>query len=245
MSKIPNKAVLFTAYDRIGYLARTLDSWRNVRGLEDWYFYASVDPSQHSQAIVDLFAQFTRDTGLSFHSTHLNDRKLGVLHHPWRGFEDLFNNGMEFVVRVEDDLPVSDDFLEYMDWSRKEFQDNEDIAAVIGYQSDFQGDEGAVLIQEGFSPWNWGIWKDRWDYYIRDTWDHDYTTYNGQPGHQSGFDWNLNTRVLPERGKSCVYPAQSRVQNIGEHGTHARASDFPQSASFHEHYGPVEYRLVK
>ncbi len=244
MSQLPSKAIAFTAYNRPGYLAAVLESWRNVRGLEDWYIYASVDPSPQTEAVVNLFAQFFRDEGLSLITTVVNDRKLGVLHHPWRSFEHLFNHGMDFVLRVEDDLKVSDDILEYFSWASEEFKGNEDIAAVIGYNPIFEGDEGAVLIRDKFDPWNWGTWKDRWDTYIRDTWDHDYSTYNGQPGNQAGWDWNLDTRVLPAKGKSCVFPAQSRVQNIGQSGTHAQPSDFPQSLSFHETYGEQTYRLV-
>lgn len=220
-----------------------LESWKNVRGKDEWLFYFSVDPSGQANAIIDLFTQFANEANIEFAQIHVNDRKLGVLHHPWRGFEDLFNAGMDFVFRVEDDLIVSDDILEYADWARIEFQEDHDIAAVIAYNPVFEGDEGAVLVKDTFDPWNWGTWKNRWDFYIKDTWDHDYSTYNGHPGNEAGWDWNLNTRVLPHLGKSCAFPAQSRVQNIGAVGTHANG-EMPQSLSFHEVYGLQEYRQV-
>lgn len=243
MNQLPSKAVAFTAYNRVGYLARVLNSWKTVRGLDDWFFYFSVDPSPRSDAIVNLFTQFAHDMGLSKYQIVVNDRKKGVLHHPWVVFDHLFSNGFDFVVRVEDDLLVSDDFLEYMEWSRTEFRDEKDIAAVVGYISDVNGGTNEVIIRPKFSPWNWGIWKDRWETYIRDTWDHDYSTFNGRPGLQSGWDWNLDTRVLPSLGKSCVYPAHSRVQNIGQMGTHAIPQNFPQSTSFREVFGEKKYLL--
>lgn len=237
------KAVVFTAYNRIGYLTKVLDSWRNVRGIRDWVFYASIDPSPHTNEVVDLFAQFFRDTGTSLGLTNVNKERLGVLHHPWVALDHVFSHGNDFAVRVEDDLMVSDDFLEYMDYARQEFEDDKDIAAVIGYTNGPDGDESEVWIRPEYGPWNWGTWKDRWDEYIGPTWDHDYSTYNGTPGNQSGWDWNLNTRVLPSLGKSCVFPGHSRVQNIGAQGTHAQPANFPQSPSYREHFGEQKYHL--
>lgn len=245
MSAIPTKAIAFTAYNRVGYLARVLESWSNVRGMEDWFFYFSIDPSNKSDIIANMFSQFIVDHKLPYAQVVVNPHKYGVLHHPWVAFENLFSSGSEFVMRVEDDLLVSDDFLEYTDWARHTFQLHDEVAAVVGYVDDYYGSESDVFVQPKFSPWNWGTWKDRWDFIIRDTWDHDYSTYNGRPGFQAGWDWNLDTRVFPARGKSCVYPAQSRVQNIGQTGTHAMPSDFPQSRSYKPAFGEVDYTLVR
>jgi len=192
-----SKAIAFTAYNRVGYLANVLETWRGVKGLQDWYFYASVEPSPQQDAIVNLFTQFYRDMGMSNCQIAVNKRKQGVLHHPWVVIDQLFNDGSDFVVRVEDDLTVADDFLLYMEWASEQFQDKKDIAAVIGYTKDFQGTEDEVIIRPEFSPLNWGTWRDRWDTVIRDTWDHDYSTFNGKPGNECV---PLNTEILTKRG---------------------------------------------
>src|SRR5690606_27286940 len=124
-----------------------------------------------------------------------------------------------------------------------EFKDQEDVAAVLSWAAAHRGGPAEAFKAGGFNPLNWGTWKDRWEFYIRDTWDHDYSTNNGRPGYQAGWDWNLNTRVLPSREKVCVWPGTSRVQNIGQHGTHADPNDYPVSTSFQPIYGIQDYIL--
>lgn len=237
------KAIAFTAYNRVDYLDRVLDSWRKVRGLSDWHLFASIDPSPQSAEVANRFTQFIRDTHIGDAVVLIQPEHQGVLHHPWVAFESLFGAGCDFVLRVEDDLVVSDDILEYFTWAAETFQPDPSVAAVVGYATGPGEDPAKARQLPSFSPWNWGTWKDRWAQYIGPTWDHDYSTFNGSPGNQSGWDWNLNTRVLPSLSKSCVFPEMSRVQNIGQRGTHAQPHDFPQSPSFRESFGTVNYSL--
>jgi len=63
----------------------------------------------------------------------------------------------------------------------------------------------------------------------------------------SGYDWNIHSRVLPRHKMTCVVPDASRSQNIGQfEGWASRPEHFPvmQAASFRSERGLVEYRLV-
>ena len=237
---LDTKALFFTAYDRPEYLKTTLESWRNVRGFYDWPVYAMIEPSPRSQECADIFLELEHpNLQLS-----TNPRVYGVLHHPWVGFKRLFDR-YNFVVRAEDDLIVSEDILEYFDWAQKHYRGSEDVAAVIGFTRE-DGPDDEVHKLPKFDPWIWGTWRNRWKGFMEETWDHDYSTNNGQPGVQAGWDWNLDTRLYPALGLKSIFPASSRVQNIGAYGTHAMPQDFAGSLSpsFRLDRAPVAYEEV-
>lgn len=231
------KALFITAADRDAYFRETMESWKNVRGFSDWPVYIRLEPTGGLQSHIEII----EGLGLDNVQWQINPRVYGVLHHPWVGFEELFALEYDFVVRGEDDLPVADDILEYFDWAAEEYKDDKDIAIVLSFTGTGEGDPSLVRRTSGFNPWVWGTWKDRWEEFIGPTWDHDYSTYNGTPGNQSGWDWNLNTRILPQMGKSTVVPVVSRVQNIGVWGVHGTPANHFSVPNFNYHIDPVEY----
>src|SRR6187431_641872 len=206
------KALFITAYDRPNYFRETLKSWKDVRGFYDWDVVFRFEPTPFTAEMVAAVEELEHPKV----KIVINPQIYGVLRHPWIGFDELFRN-YDFVVRGEDDLPVSSDILEYFEWAAEEYRGDKEVACVIGY-SKVEGPEDEVFRETSFSPWVWGTWVDRWESIIRDTWDHDYST--GQ-GYNAGWDWNLDIRIFPQYGLKSVYPRASRVQNIGMIGTHA------------------------
>ena len=89
----------------------------------------------------------------------------------------------------------------------------------------------------------WGTWRDRWEQVIRPRWDLECDS--GGPA-DSGWDWNIATRIIPQGGYVCAVPDASRSQNIGRYGGWAAdPADFPntQAASFRAERAEVTYRL--
>lgn len=238
------KAVVLTAYNRVGYLNTVLDSWFLVEDQESWDFIVSIDLSPVSSEILASVRKFKDRTNFRTFQVIQQTKKLGVLEHPYRVIDDLFRKSeFDFVVRVEDDLIVSTDFLLFMNWAMLEFSEDKEIATVYGYSKHESSDVSGVRVVPDYCPLNWGTWRDRWIEYIGPTWDHDYSSFNGFPGNQSGWDWNLNTRVLPRMGKMSAFPTMSRVQNIGRVGTHATPDDFPEAPSFQDAYKNSDYQV--
>jgi len=227
------KFLFITAANRPSYFRETMNSWRKARGFYDWNVVVRLEPSEFVEEHLAICKELEHDKL----TVLVNPQVYGVLHHPWVGFNDLFKNGyIDFVVRAEDDLVVADDVLEFFDWAAERYASDSDVAAVVAYSREESTRPELVRRSEKFSPWVWGTWQDRWNQFIRDTWDHDYTTYNGAPGNQAGWDWNLDTRVLPSLHKHVISPAMSRVQNIGVWGVHGRPENFEQSSSFSPHF---------
>lgn len=240
------KAVIFTAMDRTYYLEETLKSWSRARGKEGWDFIFSVDASPASVRAVSIIEAYTSSwPSWCKIEIRVQPRNLGVLEHPYQLFHEAFQT-YDYVVRAEDDLIVSDDILEYFTWACETFADDTDVATVIGY-SDIDFPQGTSMVGKvfGFGPWVFGTWKDRWDQYIGPTWDRDYSTFNGFKGHEAGWDWNLNTRILPKEGKVNIIPDYSRVHNIGVTGTHAQSIEYISSSTFRPTYAPNKiFKLV-
>lgn len=232
------RAMFLTVFDRPEYLIETLASWQKVRGFKDWPLFVRIEPSNRQDEILGILAELEHP---DLH-VNINPTIYGVLHHPWVAFEELFHR-YDFVVRLEDDLIVSEDILEYFEWASTVYESHPRVAAVIGYTKE-EGPDDGVILRPDFSPWVWGTWRDRWNKLIGPTWDHDYSTYNGHPGNQSGWDWNLNTRIFPDYGLVAAFPTSSRVQNIGVFGVHGTLENFDTSPSFRPHREPVEYKEV-
>jgi hypothetical protein len=236
-------AIFITAFDRPHLLDRTLESWDSVRGIKDWAFVFRIEPSHHTEENKRLVREFVSRNELPYHEMIVNPHVHGVLHHPWVGFTELFRD-FNFVVRSEDDLCVSDDILEYLTWAELTFRARPEVATIHAYTDADGHSPSAVNVLPEFNPWVWGTWRDRWNDVIGPTWDHDYSTFNGSPGNQSGWDWNLNTRIFPARGLHGVVPRMSRVDNIGVQGTHSTPENFRTAPSFRPTFGVHDYQEV-
>lgn len=236
------KAVFLTAFNRLPYLQEVLHSWEHVRGLKDWHFVAMIEPSPLAQQIKEEFEEFVARAGLTDFEIHINPQVYGVLHHPWVGFERLLKD-YEFVVRAEDDLIVSEDILEYFNWAAPEFMSDTSVATIHAFSlTDGASNEATVVGH--FSPLVWGTWRDRWVDVIGPSWDHDYSTFNGTPGNQSGWDWNLNSRIFPQFNLHAVEPTISRVNNIGIWGVHGTPDNFEPAPHFSGDQPPVQWRAA-
>ena len=224
------KAVFITAMDRVDYFAETLQTWESVRGIEDWHVLVRIEPSP----VQDKIAQLAKESSMN---VHINPEVYGVLPHPWLGFERLFEEGYDFVVRAEDDLLVSDDILEYFDAMAENYKDRQDVVVVLAFNPVASDDSDSTVRLDGeFNPWVWGTWSDRWQNVLRTNWDFAYSTYNGWPGNEAGWDWNFKTRVFPAHGLKCVQPSHSLVQNIGVWGVHGSPDNFQPAESWEQHH---------
>ncbi len=236
-------ALLLTAFDRPAYLRPVLDSWSRVRGLRRWHLRFAVEPSAVSAEVVALLHAFVARTGHPDAEVVVNPRRLGVLENPYVHLDALFAAGHPFVVRAEDDLLVGDDVLELFEHAAAGYADDARVATVHAFSRAPAGGRADALVRVAeFCPWVFGTWRDRWTSVVGPTWDRDYSTWNGSPGFETGFDWNLNTRVFPAHGLVSVSPEVSRVQNIGAVGVHGTPELLETAPTFAPHRPVQAYR---
>jgi hypothetical protein len=218
-----NRELVFTAFNRPGYLQETIASWNEARRLDQWNAKFFIEPSP-LQVHTTTAANELRTTV----SVQINETRQGVLVNPWNAINDAFSRDVDFVVLAEDDVLVSSDVLEYFEWASETFARDTSILVVNSFSTVGGSQENKTFVDDVFSPLVWGMWRGSWESYLRDTWDKDYSS--GKPdGSEAGWDWNIN-RILKANSMKVLKPVQSRSDHIGEFGgTHMTPDLFDSS----------------
>ena len=229
------------------YLRRTLASWAQVDGVHELRAITiALEPSDREDEMMAVVDQARDEYDLPL-LVWGNEERLGVLVNPVESGSRIlnFDRDAKFLIAMDEDMLLSDDLLRYFEWAATRFEDDPTVFGVCAHTAEnarADADPELVQLLPRFRTWVWGTWRDRWFDVAVPTWDRDYSS-----GNPSGYDWNLDLRVIPERGLRCVFPAASRSQDIGQfEGVHASPADFHrfQDPSFRRARGKVEYRLV-
>lgn len=247
--------VVSTACKRPYYWRETVESWVNARGVEQIRgFHVALGRSDRQDEMVAAVAALKDKTTVTVQPDPV--AKMGMHRAIGEAGRHVFAElGAPFVVFGEEDVVVSDDILEYFAWAATEFKDDQNVAAVCAHSVGGQGwdkhepaqdadaDQWQVRLLPYFNAWCWGTWADRWPMFEKD-WDWDCTS--GSKGYDSGWDWNIATRIVPNNGKVCVVPDASRSQNIGElegWASNPWSFSFSQAQSFRPHRNPGRYLI--
>lgn len=194
------------------YLRRALDSWAQVRGIANVQLVFCIEPAH-----TFPFGEFTGWAMRIFREplVRQNTEQLGCLRNTRQAFSTAFAAGARLAVLAEEDLVVSADVLEYLNWAMGEYEQDPEIAAVCAHARESKSrDEEAVVRVPWFNPLVCGTWKDRWENVIEPSWG---AWDEGVEGNQA---WDNNLRiVLRQAGYKCVFPAMSRVLHVGETST--------------------------
>ena len=160
------------------------------------------------------------------------------------GCADSIIRGISYVLErhpsaiiVEDDLITSPNFLDYMNQCLRKYESNRKVYSVAGYTFPFERPAGYQFdsyFVPRHSPWGWATWSDRWqaiDWTIADYDKFSKDSLRQKAFMQGGSDlvgmlrsqmegkidaWDI--RFCYNRFKAnalTVYPAVSKVQNIG------------------------------
>src|SRR6266566_1919850 len=205
-------SVVFTAYQRPHYLKETLDSWAHVRGISSISMSIFIEPSD----LQDDMIQVVHESKLSL-DVVLNKERLGVLVNAWRALNfAFFQTDADFTILAEEDVIVSSDTLEYFQYQIDHYSCH-DALGVCAYSGRDKGDTDKTHLSFDFSVLLWGTWYDNWIDCIKDNWDKDYSTNNGTPGVEAGWDWHL-ARLSKKFNRPFIHPEVSRSKHIGEFG---------------------------
>lgn len=235
-----NRELVFTGFNRPGYLRESIASWNQCDGILDWDAWFLLEPSNVQDQMI---AEFRNLEAASINGV-VNDHRLGVLRNPYTALKSSFDAGSEFTVLAEDDIVVSSDTLNYFEWAMREYEDDKSVLAVLAFSRnnlhDSPEDRSSVARTKVFCPLVWGTWHDRWRDLVGPNWDLDYTSGNPD-GSEAGWDWNM-MRVAVREDKDFIYPAWSRSNHIGLYGgTHTSPASFPESqAETFEQFRPSD-----
>lgn len=215
--------IAFTVHDRPRYLAETLESWSQVRGISKAMLVFRCEPGCDEAVAMCKSVEFAPRMVIR------NESRLGVLANPAAAFEDAFDLGQRlsspaarFAILAEEDMVVSPDVLEYFTWAQR-YSGDPSVLGVTTYQHDEQpgglsGAGPADWTDDGqWHFWVWGTWRDRWQNLLRDSWDTTYAENGGGPL-QRGWDWGIRNRLVIGKGMKMIAPSLCRSQHTGRYG---------------------------
>ena len=225
------KVVTMTAYNRPEFLSQVVTSIMEARNASDYRYVISVDASDKFDANIKAL-----DKLYLCKEIIVNEPKLGCSSNTGHALRRGFNRGADFVIHIEDDCIISPDFFLYMEWANKTFAQSAHVDYVSGWQRTVAGALNDVVFRNHFTPWGFGTWRRVFEQ-VWPEWDHGYV--------HNGWDWNLR-RLLNHNLE--VYPAISRVQNIGTYGVHVPSPEFhaaeQQALVVSENREDLEWNIV-
>ena len=259
MPDLSGTAVMLTAWRRPHYLRPVLESWAAADGIGDVEcLMIALGRTDRYEQQLDLIEEMRPKFGCPLVVAEQSERAHAAPGPPTaiaEAITALFADpAIDFVVAGEEDVAVSSDVLAYMAWARGKFAGDPSVLIACAHNQSGSGwddpaaddtaaDQRDVRLVPYFSPWVWGTWRDRWQQVLEPAWDWDVTS--GGPV-TSGYDWNIQLRIIPSGPFTCVVPDAARSQNIGQFGgIYAHPSKFAgtQARSFRRRRDPG-YELV-
>jgi hypothetical protein len=206
------RALSILTHRRPEYLEQTLEALERCHGIEDWHVTLVLDEPDDST--LRLATRFTLDHGASMFivispttepysriSEHTKFALTASFAHP----------SISFAAHLEEDCVPAQDFLEYMTWADTTYRADKNVFTACAWwgsddlvRANIKNFSHDTLLHPHFTPWGWGIWKDRWEE-LKPRWSNEF------------WDRRLNEEVRGDR--YSVFPKISRTKNIGLVGT--------------------------
>jgi len=195
--------ITVSAYNRPAYLEQTLAALRACEGIDACGVAVLLDPSDETAGCAGVATRYGFDSFTYSHRVGCNNAIRYALAY---GFEQM---GSEFHLHLEDDTVPTRDALRWFAWARDAYRDHARIMNVSGYQRISNGRPHECGARRWFTPWGWGVWRDRWQGLTAGWVENDATS------------WDVVVNHILRAGRHEVFPTVSRIQNIGaERGTH-------------------------
>ena len=146
---------------------------------------------------------------------------LGCAENIYRGIDRILKT-YDSIIILEDDIIVSDNFIEYMLKGLEFYKDKQDIGSLTGYTL-IKNKE--IYASKRGCAWGWATWKDRWESFNRnieplDNWGDDILPIldRALKGTVDTWDAQFSLYHLVNNLK-CIHPPESLVKNIGCDGS--------------------------
>ena len=216
--------IAISAYNRPEYSRRSLAAIIGAKGFspEKYSIYCSIDCDANGEINPEVYNVYASYKGpLTLEKAPI---KLGCNYNVKAALELAWEDNPDFVLMIEDDIIISDDALEYIEWAAERYKQDTSVRTIGLWGHNNQpslplssNDYGKAMRQNYFTCWGWGTWKDRWEEMLAK-----WTT--GDDSHDTSWDVIVSSH-LGERVE--ILPAISRAYNCGEYGGTHRGRAWP------------------
>lgn len=190
--------ITVSGYNRPLYLRQTLAALRRCDGIADCRVVVLLDPCDETERCEAIAGRYDFESLVHPEHRGCNRAIRAALAY---GFDVM---GSEFHIHFEDDTVPTRDALRWFAWARDEYRDQARIMNISGYQRLSNGRIDECGARKWFTPWGWGLWRDRWPE-LAAGWNENDTVVS----------WDHTVTHVLRAGRSEVFPAVSRIQNIG------------------------------
>lgn len=165
--------VSIVAFDRPVYLKQALKHLARADGIEKYTVLFFLEPCSASKRPRDC--REVHKLAWTFSASkksvvNINEKQKGCEANIKQAMELGFQHA-DFVILLEDDILVAKDGLQWMEWARNTFGDDESYFDVSGYSDNchkpkeqlHQNYFFSAAKRKHFTPWMWGIWRDRFE----------------------------------------------------------------------------------
>ncbi len=164
-----------------------------------------------------------------------SEENKGLANSVIKGVTEVINKHGKIIV-LEDDLLLSQHFLQYMNEALDVYSNTENVYSVNAYMFPITLKEHTTFLLPYTSTWGWGTWKNKWETFnpiineldietikgnlhLKSRFnlaDYDYTSMLNSGNNSWGIKWYFC--VFLKNGLN-VFPTQTLVKNIGFDGT--------------------------
>lgn len=226
------------AYNRPEHLSKCIDSLkRNSVATQTKLFLFSDGPKNNKdvEKIKQVRSKLSKVCGFEHVELICEERNKGLARSIIDGVNLILENSNEIIV-LEDDLIVSNDFIEYMNAALDFYREKQKVFSISAYTAPIRVKPSATnsFFFQRINSWGWATWKDRWDSVDWGVEDFDNFMRNKQEikGFNQGGE-DLSAMLLKQKLKqidswairfnyACfrqnklnLYPAKSKIQNLG------------------------------
>lgn len=229
------------AFNRPAHLSQCLDALRRNREASNSDLWVFCDGPKHkSQLAVIEQVRAVAHQARGFRSVRVHESSVnkGLAASVTSGVDEVLGDA-ERAIFVEDDLVVSEYFLNYMNAGLSMYKDHANVASIHGFMYDVSEDLPQSVFLRGADCWGWATWRRAWKHFnpssrellqrLESCSDADDFDFGGVfPYRQMLIDQSLGkvdswairwyaSAFLD--GLLTLYPGKSLVQNVGMEGS--------------------------
>jgi SAM-dependent methyltransferase len=165
----PTPIALFT-YNRLFHTQQTVQSLLNnqLAGESDLYIFSDGPKNSVAEESVSAVRRWLKQIK-GFKSVTIIEREhnLGLAQSIIQGVTECINRYGRLIV-LEDDLVVSPYFLKYMNDGLNLYEQDEQVASIVGYTYPSKTPLPETYFCRGTDCWGWATWKRAWDLFGSD-----------------------------------------------------------------------------
>ena len=232
--------IVFFVYNRPWHTQQTIEALQKneLASESDLIIYSDEAKTENEQENVDKVRLYIEQIDTFNKITIIKrEKNWGLANNIIDGVTKVVDQYGKIIV-IEDDIVTSPYFLKYMNEALDFYKNENKVWHISGWNYPISTNElSDVFLWRVMNCWGWATWKDRWNFFEKDT-DKVIKDFSREDIKKFNLDdsdgffkqvyWNKEKRInswaiywyatLFKKNGLCLNPAQSFVENIGNDG---------------------------